>query len=102
MVIHDLDVECAPFRDGSAAMAAPGLALYALVVFNRTSMTQTVKELLDTFDRLPDAEKREAASAILRRVRDFGFELPSDDELVLAAEGLFLELDQREATDERT
>jgi len=65
-------------------------------------MTQTVQELLETFDRLPDAEKREAASAILRRVRDLSFEPPSDDELVLNAEGLFLELDQREAADERT
>jgi len=63
-------------------------------------MTQSVQELLDTFDRLPDAEKQEAVSEILRRVRSFEFDLPSDDELVLSAEEVFLELDGREAADE--
>lgn len=64
-------------------------------------MTRSVQELLDTFDHLPDAEQREAASEILRRVRKFAFELPSDNELIAAAENLFLELDQREEADER-
>ena len=63
-------------------------------------MTQSVQELLDTFDRLPEAEKREAVSELLRRVRSLEFDLPSDDELVLSAEETFLELDRREAADE--
>jgi hypothetical protein len=65
-------------------------------------MTQPVRELLDNFDRLPDAEKREAVSEILRRVRTIEFDLPSDDDLVLNAEEIFLEIDRREAGDERT
>ena len=60
-------------------------------------MTQSVQELLDSFDRLPDGEKREAVSEILRRVRSLEFDLPADDELVLSAEETFLELDRREA-----
>ncbi len=65
-------------------------------------MTQSVEQLLRTFDHLADAEKREAASEILRRVRGFTFQPVSDDELVLTAEELFLSLDQREAADEHS
>jgi hypothetical protein len=64
-------------------------------------MTQSVKNLLDHFDSLPEAEKREALSEILRRIRSIDFEPPSDEELVLSAEETFLELDRREAADER-
>ncbi|HEX3658713.1 MAG TPA: hypothetical protein VHV55_23170 [Pirellulales bacterium] len=62
-------------------------------------MTHSVQELLDTFDRLPDAEKSEAVTAILRRVQSLAFDLPSDHELVLNAEQIFLDLDRREAAD---
>jgi hypothetical protein len=65
-------------------------------------MTQSVEHLLRTFDHLADAEKREAASEILRRVSGFTFQPVSDDELVLTAEELFLSLDQREAADEHS
>lgn len=63
-------------------------------------MTQSVEHLLRTFDHLADAEKREAASEILRRVSGFTFQPVADDELVLTAEELFLSLDQREVADE--
>ena len=64
-------------------------------------MTHEVRELLDTFDHLPEAQQREAASEILRRVQRLTFDPMSDDELLLSAEGLFLELDQREDANER-
>ncbi|MEX0703921.1 MAG: hypothetical protein WD069_17610 [Planctomycetales bacterium] len=59
-------------------------------------MTHVVQELLETFDRLPEPQKREAASEILRRVREFDYDLPSDEELVQAAEESFLALDREE------
>ena len=62
-------------------------------------MTPSLRELLDTFDRFPDAEKREAVSEIFRRVHALDFDLPSDDDLVFNAEQMFLELDHREAAD---
>jgi hypothetical protein len=65
-------------------------------------MTRTVQELLDTFDRLPEPEQREAASEILRRFRRITLDPLSDDELILSAENLFLEIDQREETNDRT
>ncbi|MDR4469597.1 MAG: hypothetical protein MRJ68_15100 [Nitrospira sp.] len=68
--------------------------------YTLSSMTQSVEHLLRTFDHLADAEKREAVSEILRRVRGFMFHPVSDDELVLTAEELFLALDEREAADE--
>ena len=64
-------------------------------------MTHEVKVLLDTFDQLPDAQQREAASEILRRVQRLTLDPISDDELLLSAEGLFLELDRREDASER-
>ena len=39
------------------------------------------------------------ACEILRRIRDVDFPPLSDEELVLNAEALFLELDRQEATD---
>ena len=65
-------------------------------------MTRPIQELLDSFDRLPEAEKREAVSEILRRVRKLDFGMISDDELILSAEELFLDLDGREEENERT
>jgi hypothetical protein len=65
-------------------------------------MTQSVEHLLRTFDHLADAEKREAASEILRRVRGFLFHPVSDDELVLTAEELFIALDDQEAANEHS
>lgn len=62
-------------------------------------MSLNVQELLNSFDRLPEGEQREAASEILRRVRDFPFDPVSDDELIFSAEGLFMELDLREDRD---
>ena len=63
-------------------------------------MTATAKNILESFDELPEPEQREVASAILRRT--LRFELPSltDDELAAQADELFRELDAREASDE--
>lgn len=60
-------------------------------------MTITVRALLDSFDRLPEPERREAAAEILRRAVQFDSPPLDDEELSLAAEALFLELDAREA-----
>lgn len=65
-------------------------------------MTHEVEALLDTFDHLPEAQQQVAASEILRRVQRLTFDPMSDDELVLSAEGLFLELDRREEANERS
>lgn len=74
----------------------------ALKSYTLWHMTQSVEHLLRTFDHLADAEKREAVSEILRRVRGFMFHPVSDDELVLTAEETFLALDDREAADEHS
>ena len=65
-------------------------------------MSRTVEELLNSFDRLPEAEQREAASEILRRVRGFSIDPISDEELILSAEELFLDLERREELNGRT
>lgn len=64
-------------------------------------MTHAVEEFLYTFDHLPEAQQREAVSEILRRVQRLTLDPMSDDELLLSAEGLFLELDRREDANER-
>ena len=65
-------------------------------------MTTSVQQLLHSFDLLPEAEKRELAWEILRRAVKFDLPSLSDEELVLSAEDLFLELDHREAQDEQS
>ena len=62
-------------------------------------MTTGVRQVLDSFDALSEAEKHEAAVELLRRVqRDARGTLP-DQALVEAADELFRELDAREAAD---
>jgi hypothetical protein len=60
-------------------------------------MTSSVQQLLHSFDLLPEADQRELAWEILRRTVNFDLPPLSDEELVLSAEALFLELDGREA-----
>jgi hypothetical protein len=61
-------------------------------------MSTTASEILESFDHLAEDEKREVASEILRRTIELELPPLTDDELVLNAEALFLELDQRELT----
>jgi hypothetical protein len=63
-------------------------------------MTAAAKIILDSFDELPDLEKREVASAILRRTLHFDVSPLTDDDLVAQADELFRELDARETSNE--
>ncbi len=62
-------------------------------------MTAQLQDMLHTFDLLPDGEKRDLASEILRRTLMLDAALLSDEQLVGAAEEIFLQLDQSEAVD---
>jgi hypothetical protein len=64
-------------------------------------MSITAEQILKEFESLPDSDKREVASEILRRVFKIDYTPLSDDELIMNAEAVFLELDQREIRDER-
>jgi hypothetical protein len=61
-------------------------------------MTALVQELLATFDRLTDSERLDLVLEILKRTIYLDFPPLSDEDLVLNAEGLFLELDEQEAS----
>lgn len=63
-------------------------------------MNTSAQNFIESFDKLPKAEQHKVASEILRRMINFNLPL-SDDELVLSADELFLELDRREAEDAR-
>jgi len=65
-------------------------------------MSTSAQNLLESFDKLPDAEKQRVASEILRRTIEFDLPTLSDEELLSSAEELFLELDRREAEDARS
>ena len=60
-------------------------------------MTTDIKEILNTFDLLPDNDKRDLASEILRRTVHFDFPPLTDEELIQSAEKLFLDLDRKES-----
>ncbi len=60
-------------------------------------MSATTEEILHSFDQLSEAEKHELASEIIRRTIEFNLPPLTGEELVLNAEALFLELDQRES-----
>jgi hypothetical protein len=58
-----------------------------------------VRKLLDAFDALTEPEKVEAAAELLRRSPHRQEGILTDEALVEAADLLFRELDEREATD---
>ncbi len=60
-------------------------------------MITLVQEFLDSFDRLSDLQRVEVALEILKRVIHIDFPALSDEDLVLNAEGIFLELDKQES-----
>jgi hypothetical protein len=66
--------------------------------YNKT-MTAPIRHLLENFDHLSDAEQAEAASLILRKTLNRKLPPLSDDDLAMAADELFTELDKREAED---
>ena len=60
-------------------------------------MTANVRQLLNSFDQLPDADQREFATEILRRSLEAELPPIEDSLLVERAEELFLTLDEQES-----
>jgi hypothetical protein len=63
-------------------------------------MTRSVEELLNTFEKLSEAEKRELASEIIKRSLTLDLPELSDDLLVAADDQIFLRLDKEESIHE--
>ena len=63
-------------------------------------MKNSVAELLNSFEHLPDDAKREVASEIMRRSANLDLPPLSDNSLVEAAESVFLALDKEESKHE--
>lgn len=59
-------------------------------------MTEAAQKLLDAFDTLPGDERHHVAVEILRRTALLGSDPPADDELMLAADRIFLDLERHE------
>ena len=64
------------------------------------AMTKSVEQLLKSFEQLPEAEKREMASEIIKRSLTLDLPELSDDVLLNAAEQTFLQLDKEESVHE--
>jgi hypothetical protein len=60
-------------------------------------MSQGAQSVLDAFEQLSPAERAEVALEVLRRAAVEPHEAPGDDELLQAADHVFLELDRRES-----
>ena len=60
-------------------------------------MTKSVEQLLQSFEQLPDAEKRELACEIIKRSLTLDLPELSDETLLLAADQLFQQLDKEES-----
>jgi hypothetical protein len=59
-------------------------------------MSGAAQRLIEDYDALPAGERQEVLAAVLRRAALEPHEIPSDEELVAAAELLFQDLDRRE------
>ena len=63
-------------------------------------MTRSVEELLNSFEKLPEAEKRELVSEIIKRSLSLDLPQVSGDSLIVAADQVFLQLDKDESIHE--
>lgn len=59
-------------------------------------MTPAVEKLVAEVEALPEAQREEVIAALLRRAKTEPHDLPTDADLVAAADTLFQELDKRE------
>ncbi len=59
-------------------------------------MSASAKSVLDAFEQLPAAERDEVVMELLRRAAASTHQSPTDDDLVRAADDVFLELDRSE------
>jgi hypothetical protein len=59
-------------------------------------MTEAAQRILDTFERLPEDDKRSVLAEILRRAAADDYPPLKDTDLTFAAEQVFLELDRDE------
>ena len=62
-------------------------------------MAAEVQDILRSFELLPEGDKVELAAEIIRRSVNLDVPPLSDEQLISAAEDLFLELDRSEAED---
>jgi hypothetical protein len=80
----------------SAASIVRHLLDQSLMSWEAGIVTQAARKLLEEFDALPDQERSEVLAELARRVGLSPHSLPDDDDLITAADRLFIELDQRE------
>jgi hypothetical protein len=59
-------------------------------------MVAAAHKIIEAFEALPQPARQEVLDEMLRRAALEHHGLPSDDELVAAAEGLFLQMDRDE------
>ena len=59
-------------------------------------MTHATKKLLEEIDALPDQERSELVAELARHISQALHDGPSDEDLLAAADRLFLDLDERE------
>ena len=59
-------------------------------------MTAQAKHIIDEFQALPDQAKREVLAELIRTSRFIDYPQVSEDELLFAADEMFLEYDRRE------
>ena len=60
-------------------------------------MTRGAQSVLEAFEQLPPGEREEVVRELLRRTALSQHDSASDEELLQAADAIFVDLDQREA-----
>lgn len=65
-------------------------------------MSTATQSILESFNQLPEPEKRELAAEIIRWTANLDFPPLTDEDLVIAADELFIELDRAEVKDAKS
>jgi hypothetical protein len=67
-----------------------------MTLFKISFVNTLSQQLLESFERLPEEEKQQVVAEILRRTLNRDIPSLTDDELILSAEALFLDIDRWE------
>ena len=62
-------------------------------------MTRAAKQIIESFESLPEPDRQSVVVEILRRAAADAYPALEDEDLVFAADQVFLELDRRESSD---
>ena len=87
-------------NDGNSSVATfTDEANFSSAALKWAAVTAQARHIIDEFEALPDPAKREVLTELIRTSRFIDYPVVAEDELLSAADEIFLEYDRRESSE---